>query len=526
MANEPDQKQQNDEFPDESSSNASFQLDAMDSYPAELPYSPASADDTPQSSSSDAVSSDTPLADAGLIATLKEDLERSRIQKSKKDSLEDSINKLKQQLHKTDDAVESDEDPVPSDLDSTPAEAEFDSAPVDDIGVEPVMIAPQEEEASVPVTEIQTELPEDSPSEPIVMNESPTPRRKVWPIAAVVAVISLSAGGYWWMASHPVTPPTQTTATTKTEEPKHAVADAHTAENHGPENEATAKPEHENEAAHASPTSAENHAEADKPAVAEHGKTEHSEGKEAPKAPTSHEHAASNSSSAATTHKEPEHASPKTNKHEPSLAHNSAADHKSTAAAHTEQKPKSSEKKEAEKTPAKESPKLAMHTEPEKTKPAQKPSRTEAEETKTAKEKPSAQLQKPKPVEIQKKEKDAKNLTAPSTSSTQTASNSTTATNPDKWEPKLIAKPVMKSAPASSKGLYTVQIYSSPSREDAEEWIKRLKTKNIDGSFVSKQTVRGTTYYRVRFGQFSTREEAEGAALHSGFASGWVDRVK
>ncbi len=92
-------------------------------------------------------------------------------------------------------------------------------------------------------------------------------------------------------------------------------------------------------------------------------------------------------------------------------------------------------------------------------------------------------------------------------------------------EPRLIAKPVIKQ-PASSKGVYTVQVYSSPSKDDAEDWMKRLRKKNIENSSLSMQQVRGTIYYRVRFGNFVTKEEAEGAAINSGFASSWVDRVK
>jgi cell division septation protein DedD len=93
-------------------------------------------------------------------------------------------------------------------------------------------------------------------------------------------------------------------------------------------------------------------------------------------------------------------------------------------------------------------------------------------------------------------------------------------------ETRLIPKPVIRSAPASTKGLYTVQVYSSPSREDAEDWLGRLREKNLDATFISKQNVRGTTYFRVRFGAYTTKEEAETAAMKSGYASGWIDRVK
>jgi len=76
------------------------------------------------------------------------------------------------------------------------------------------------------------------------------------------------------------------------------------------------------------------------------------------------------------------------------------------------------------------------------------------------------------------------------------------------------------------EGIYTVQIYASPSQKDAEEWLNKLKDKSISNSFISTQQIRGQTWYRVRFGEFSTKEEARLAALRYGFAQTWIDRVK
>lgn len=75
-------------------------------------------------------------------------------------------------------------------------------------------------------------------------------------------------------------------------------------------------------------------------------------------------------------------------------------------------------------------------------------------------------------------------------------------------------------------GVYIVQIYSSPSKEDAANWLNKLKNKNINDAFISEHTVRDRTWYRVRFGNFRTREEAKTAALQHGFAQTWIDRVK
>ncbi len=75
-------------------------------------------------------------------------------------------------------------------------------------------------------------------------------------------------------------------------------------------------------------------------------------------------------------------------------------------------------------------------------------------------------------------------------------------------------------------GLYTIQVYATPSREDAEEWLSKLKGKNISGAFISTYIKRDITWYRVRFGKFTSREEARITALKHGFAKTWIDRIR
>jgi cell division septation protein DedD len=72
---------------------------------------------------------------------------------------------------------------------------------------------------------------------------------------------------------------------------------------------------------------------------------------------------------------------------------------------------------------------------------------------------------------------------------------------------------------------YTIQVYSSPSLEDAQDWVKKLKSYNID-AYISEQMIRDVKWYRVRFGNFSTREEARSVALRYGFSQTWIDRIK
>lgn len=73
---------------------------------------------------------------------------------------------------------------------------------------------------------------------------------------------------------------------------------------------------------------------------------------------------------------------------------------------------------------------------------------------------------------------------------------------------------------------FTVQIYASPSKEDANRWLEKLRAKSVNDAFISEQMIRDVKWYRVRFGQYDSRDEAKAAALRYGFAQTWIDRVK
>ncbi len=74
---------------------------------------------------------------------------------------------------------------------------------------------------------------------------------------------------------------------------------------------------------------------------------------------------------------------------------------------------------------------------------------------------------------------------------------------------------------------YTIQIYATTSLDDAENWVKNLKMKyNIDNVYITPQTIRDRIWYRVRFGYFSSFEEARTTALKYGFSQSWIDRIK
>ena len=80
--------------------------------------------------------------------------------------------------------------------------------------------------------------------------------------------------------------------------------------------------------------------------------------------------------------------------------------------------------------------------------------------------------------------------------------------------------------PVPEKGTFTVQIYSSPSREDAESWLGQLKAQEIPYAMISEQEIKGRTWYRVRYGKFETKEAARASALELGYSQSWIDRIK
>ncbi len=74
--------------------------------------------------------------------------------------------------------------------------------------------------------------------------------------------------------------------------------------------------------------------------------------------------------------------------------------------------------------------------------------------------------------------------------------------------------------------LYSIQLYASPSKEDANEWVQKLKKKKLGDVYISTQVIRDKVWYRVRCGYYKTKEEAKSAANNLGFSQSWIDRIK
>ena len=62
----------------------------------------------------------------------------------------------------------------------------------------------------------------------------------------------------------------------------------------------------------------------------------------------------------------------------------------------------------------------------------------------------------------------------------------------------------------SETNAWTVQVNAFPDERSAQIWVDRLKKKGYK-AYITEITNRGKTWYRVRVGRYSTRQEAEAA---------------
>lgn len=79
---------------------------------------------------------------------------------------------------------------------------------------------------------------------------------------------------------------------------------------------------------------------------------------------------------------------------------------------------------------------------------------------------------------------------------------------------------------SSVKAIYSVQVYATPSKDDANEALKKLKSRGQSSAYISMYKNRGTNFYRVRFGGFESRESAQSAAKKAGYNQAWIDRIE
>lgn len=82
------------------------------------------------------------------------------------------------------------------------------------------------------------------------------------------------------------------------------------------------------------------------------------------------------------------------------------------------------------------------------------------------------------------------------------------------------------SASKEVKPLFTIQVYATPSKNEAERWLNKLRSVSAQSPVITTQSIRDKTWYRVRFGNFTSRDDAEKAVRNLGYDQCWIDRVR
>ncbi len=79
---------------------------------------------------------------------------------------------------------------------------------------------------------------------------------------------------------------------------------------------------------------------------------------------------------------------------------------------------------------------------------------------------------------------------------------------------------------SGSTARYSVHVYSTAFKSDAERWLDKLQQRRIQEGYITEQQVRGRTVYNIRFGSFRSKEEAEGALAKYGFPTAVICRIQ
>lgn len=480
-------------FDADSSAQESFMLENLDAYPAEVPFKVEQTLEQPQTTLEEVSNllTDQPETtqtpenesvefDDDFINMLKNDLEQGKKKRDEPDKLTNKVELLANQLATAPVASPVVETEI-EELEDIPLVQEeevkeqplFDSLSINEdlepVSEEPLAdtTAPADNSGVLDIPELNNVLDEE---------EKKKKRRAVpfwfWIAAGLLFTVAVGGGGLYWWKNSTTHPGSDTThpAVAHNVQPK---------ENHPSEKPHGTTEGHDT--AHSESTHEANHSET----------------------PTTNEHTS-------TAEHQPEH-----------------TEHASTEHSNTQP-----EKHTETKVPSHEPKAVAHHDEPKSTKHEpehhDKPVTKEPQHKTEPQHKPVAEKPQTTKPSVEKEPRSTTHSPTteqPKTKETKEPKEEKKPTVADNNQVKVIPKPVPKDAP-SNKGVFYVQVYATPSQEDANDWVNRLKQKSISNAFITKQNIRNLAYYRVRFGSFPTRQEAEAAALKLGYASAWIDRVK
>jgi cell division septation protein DedD len=93
---------------------------------------------------------------------------------------------------------------------------------------------------------------------------------------------------------------------------------------------------------------------------------------------------------------------------------------------------------------------------------------------------------------------------------------------PEKKAKETLPEPVKTADPASGPFRYVIQIAALDEKAKAEDMIRKLSGRGVD-AYLQETVVKGKTFYRVRCGKFTTKEEAGDYArnLPKEVGTGW-----
>ena len=95
-----------------------------------------------------------------------------------------------------------------------------------------------------------------------------------------------------------------------------------------------------------------------------------------------------------------------------------------------------------------------------------------------------------------------------------------------KEKEEIVKQEQSTSASKEAKPLFTIQVYATPSKNEAERWLNKLRSVSAQSPVITTQSIRDKTWYRVRFGNFTSRDDAEKAIRNLGYDQCWIDRVR
>ncbi|MBC8146048.1 MAG: SPOR domain-containing protein, partial [bacterium] len=77
---------------------------------------------------------------------------------------------------------------------------------------------------------------------------------------------------------------------------------------------------------------------------------------------------------------------------------------------------------------------------------------------------------------------------------------------------------------AASNTRFILQVKATPSRSEADAMAVQLRASGASGVSVTSAQANGKTMYRVRYGTFSSAEDARTSAARQGYPNAWVVR--